>query len=79
MIWAKLLNIGPAPDYLTRSVLDWAKQHPDDERVPEAPHLAIRSTRFGCTNPSSGKLSKQAFDFFTRNPKSPWAARTKYW
>jgi hypothetical protein len=78
--WEKMMAAGAGPDYLTTSVLAWAKSHPDDERVPEALHFAVRSTRFGCTNPSSGKLSKDAFELLhSKYPNSPWAAKTKYW
>ena len=56
------------------------QEHPDDERVPEALYLAVRSTRFGCTGPSTAKLSKQAFEILhTKYSKTPWAEKTKYW
>ena len=78
--WERIVAAGAAPDYLTESVLAWAKSHPDDEGVPQALHFAIRSTRFGCTTPSTGKLSRQAFKLLhSKYPKSPWAAKTKYW
>jgi hypothetical protein len=48
--------------------------------VPEALHLAVKSTRFGCTGADTGKFSKVAFDLLhNRYPKSPWAQKTKYW
>ena len=37
-----------APNYLVAQVLAWAKRAPGDPRVPEALHLAVRSTRYGC-------------------------------
>jgi hypothetical protein len=78
--WEKIMAAGAGPDYLTTFVLAWAKSHRDDERVPEALHFAVRSTRFGCVNPSSGTLSKQAFELLhAKYPKSPWTAKTKYW
>jgi tetratricopeptide (TPR) repeat protein len=78
--WERIVAAGAAPDYLTQSVLAWAKSHPDDERVPEALHFTVRPTRFGCTTPSTGKLSRQAFELLhSKYPKSPWAAKTKYW
>jgi hypothetical protein len=78
--WQRILSTGSAPDYLTRSVLDWANSNPTDERVPEALYLAVRSTRFGCTTASTAKLSKQAYDVLhSRYPKSAWAVKTKYW
>jgi len=51
-----------------------------DPRVPEALHLAVRSTRYGCTDDNTTKFSKQAFQLLHKNyPKSEWAAKTKYW
>jgi outer membrane protein assembly factor BamD (BamD/ComL family) len=65
---------------LTNQVLAYAKQHPQDPRVPQALHLAIRSTRFGCTNAETSRLSKTAFDFLhERYPQSEWTAKTKYY
>ncbi len=39
-----------APDYLCQQTLDWARRHPQDPRVPEALHLAVRATRYGQTD-----------------------------
>ena len=41
-------------------VLAWAKRTPDDPCMPEALHLAVRSTRYGCTNAKTTQFSKQA-------------------
>jgi hypothetical protein len=66
--------------YLARQTVDWAHQHPDDRRVPEALHRAVLATRWRCGDPETGKYSKQAFDLLHRQyPKSDWTARTKYW
>jgi hypothetical protein len=44
---AKLADIAVAPNILAAEVLTFAKSHPDDERVPQALHLVVRSTRYG--------------------------------
>lgn len=68
------------PNYLCAQVLEWGKEHPRDQRVPEALHLAVKSTRFGCTDSASGKFSKQAFRLLHKNyPQSEWANKTPYW
>jgi TolA-binding protein len=60
--------------------VNFARAHPDDPRVPEALHLAVRSTRLGCTDDQNTKHSKAAFQLLHRNyPRSDWAAKTKYW
>ena len=41
----KLRALDTAPEYLVAQVLAWAKRTPGDPRVPEALHLAVRSTR----------------------------------
>jgi hypothetical protein len=53
--------------------------HPDDPRVPEALHLAVRTTRY--TNGAhTTNFPKQAFQLLhSRYPKSEWTALTPYW
>jgi hypothetical protein len=71
---------GFAPDYLCQQTLDWARQHPQDARVPEALHLAVRATRYGTTGPETTGFSKAAFQLLhTKYPTSKWATQTKYW
>jgi len=78
--WQKLSGIGTAPNYLTSEVLTYAEHHPQDPLVPQALHLTVRSTRFGCTNIETTKLSKAAFDFLHEHyPESEWTAKTRYY
>jgi hypothetical protein len=75
-----LRSLGAAPNFLCRQVLQWATAHPDDARVPEALHLAVKTTRYGCTNKETGRWSKAAYDFLhKRYPRSSWAKQTPYW
>lgn len=77
---ARLEKIPAAPSYLGDVAVNFARAHPDDPRVPEALHLAVRSTRLGCTDDQNTKHSKAAFQLLHRNyPRSDWAAKTKYW
>jgi hypothetical protein len=41
---AGLAEVAVAPNILAAEVLAYAKLHPDDERVPQALHLVVRST-----------------------------------
>jgi hypothetical protein len=76
----QLVNLGPAPNYLSKEVIAWAKTHPGDPRVPEALALAVKSTRYGCTDQETGQFSKAAFDLLHHcYPNSSWAQQTKYW
>ena len=78
--WSALKALGTAPNYITRQVIQWANGHPDDPRVPEALHLAVKTTRFGCTDKDSSRWSKAAFDLLHRKyPTSPWTKKTPYW
>jgi hypothetical protein len=80
MEWKRLVALPAAPNYLSQQVLSWAKKHPDDPRVPEALHLAVRSTRYGDTDPDTPKFSRAAFEFLHKHyPNNPWAQKTKYW
>jgi len=71
---------GSAPNYLCQQVIDWANKNPADPRVPEALHLAVTTTRRGCTDANSGRWSKAAFDLLHRKYGSTtWAKKTPYW
>lgn len=75
-----LKNFGAAPNYLARQVIQFANSSPTDPRVPEALHLAVNSTRYGCTDKNSGRWSKAAFDLLhNRYGTTTWAKKTKYW
>ena len=78
--YATLASFGAAPNYLCRQVIDWATKHPADARVPEALHLAVKSTRYSCTDKQTGKWSKAAYDFLHRRyPGNAWTRQTPYW
>jgi hypothetical protein len=69
-----------AVNYLSSAAIAWARAHPQDPRVPEALHLAVRTTRYGPADKSSSPLSKEAFDLLHRRyPNSDWTKNTKYW
>jgi hypothetical protein len=75
-----LQALGTAPNYLCRVAIDFAQKSPADPRAPEALHLAVRSTRYGCTDKETGRWSKAAFDLLhSRYPNTTWAKNTKYW
>lgn len=77
---ARLIQLGTAPNYLARETIEWATRTPNDPRVPEALHIAITATRYGCTDKETGKWSKAAFELLhKRYPKSVWAKKTPYW
>ncbi len=78
--WARLAKLPSAATVLAARVVAYARAHPQDRRVPEALHLAVRATRFGCTDAGSSAQSKAAFQLLHRGyPQSEWAKRTKYY
>ena len=78
--FAALKALGTAPNYLCRIAIAWAEKNPADPRAPEALHLAVRSTRYGCTDKETGRWSKAAYDLLhSRYPNTTWAKNTKYW
>jgi len=78
--WQRLVALPAAPDYLTQQVIAYATKFPQDPRVPEALHLAVRSTRFGCTGAETKKFSRQAFELLHKNyPASEWTKKTPHW
>ena len=72
---------GNGVTYLCDAAIAWARAHPQDPRVPEALHLAVRATRYGLgADKESSGYSKEAFDLLHRRyPNSPWTKQTKYW
>ena len=78
--FAALRALGTAPNYLCRIAIEWTEKNPADPRSPEALHLAVRSTRYGCTDKETGRWSKAAYDLLHRQyPNTVWAKNTKYW
>jgi len=78
--WDQLTKLGTAPNWLAQQTVEWAKAHPADPRIPEALYLAVRATRYGCTNKLTTKYSKSAFDLLhEKYPQSEWAKKTKYY
>ncbi len=76
----ELIKLPPAPEWLGNEALAFAKSHHDDPHVPEALHLVVRATRFGCTGGGNGKISKAAYDLLHREyPDSRWTKQTPYW
>jgi len=76
----QLADLEGAPVFLGQKTLDWAKAHPDDPRVPEALHLVVHATRYGCHSDLMGKYSKAAFDLlYKQYPTSDWTKQTPYW
>lgn len=77
---ARLKALGTAPNYLCQQAIAWSDRDPNNPRVPEALALAVKATRYGCTDQETGKNSKAAFDVLKkRYPNTTWAQMTKYW
>lgn len=70
-----------APNYLSEVVINYALKNPTDQRVPEALHLAVMSTRFAnCTDGETSKFSQRAFQILHNNyPNNYWTNQTPYW
>jgi len=76
---ARLRAAGSGPSFLGRQVLAFARHNPRDPRVPEALHLAVRATRYGCPDEDTSEVSCAAFRMLARKfPQSPWTRRTPY-
>jgi hypothetical protein len=77
--WSQLAALPAAPDYLAAQAIAWAKSNPSDPRAAEALHLAVRATRYGCSEQRT-PYSKQAFDLLHKQyPDSEWARKTRFW
>lgn len=76
----QLLALGNSATMLARRAVEFANQNPKHPQTPEILHLAVRSTRYGCTDDATKIYSKQAFDILhKRYRNSPWTKKTPYW
>jgi hypothetical protein len=78
---ARLEQIQTAPSYLAEIARDWAAAHPNDQRAPQALHLAVaRASRYGCKDEATSDYSRRAFQLLHRRyANSEWAKKTPYW
>lgn len=75
----KIATAGNSATFLARRAVEFANKNPNHPQTPEILHLAVRSTRYGCTDAETLKFSKAAFTILhTRFPKSPWTTKTPY-
>ena len=75
----QIVASGNAATFLARRAVEFAGKNPNQPNTPEILHLAVRATRYGCTDAETLKYSKQAFDILHKKyPKSPWTAKTPY-
>jgi hypothetical protein len=87
--YARLQKLPDSAALIGQRVVDYAKDHPDDPLIPEALALTVRAGHYACQPYNSGgdgdkseytPVSKAAFELLHRRyPKSPWAAKTKYY
>lgn len=81
----RVLALGSADEYLGAQVVDYARAHPDDERVPESLYLTLRMMRYGCYhgysagNPSadhSAEIAHQVVELMRHHyPADPWTKK----
>ena len=88
--YEQLQKLPDSAAVIGRRVIDYAKAHHDDPRVPEALALTVRATHYACQSYSYSPngdtkspytpTSKAAFELLHRSyPKSPWTAKTRYY
>jgi hypothetical protein len=78
--YAALIALGSAPDSLAAEAVRLARLLPADPKSPEILHLAVRSTRYGCTDERTGAASQRAFALLHQKyPDSTWAQKTPFW
>ena len=77
---AELRSIGNGNKYLGKRVIEWAKQRPQDPRVPEALFIATmanQSQKYGCDGWEYDEDLMRAAQTLLREkyPNSPWAMK----
>jgi hypothetical protein len=71
---------GDGKSYLGKQVIEWAKDSPNDPRVPEALFIAAKaneSYKYGCNSWENDEETKEAVETLLREqyPQSPWTAK----
>jgi len=76
----RIFGMGPAPNYLANQILTFARANSAEPEVPEALHLAVKSTRYGATDDKTTGYSKACFQYLHKTfPKSDWTKKTPYY
>ena len=74
----QIAAMSPGADWLSDTLIAWAKSHSDDERSPEALHFAWRATRYGCDVRQN--RSREIYVLLHRRyPGSAWTKKTRVW
>ena len=75
---AALSRLGSSPTYLAREATRLATRLPNEPGVPEALHLAVRLTRYGCRDAGNSAASRGAFRALHAHfENTAWARRTR--
>ncbi len=76
----RLNSLGNSSTLLARRTVEFARSNPQHRLTPQLLHLAVRATRYGCTDDDTETYSKAAFVMLhTKYPRSVWTKRTPYW
>jgi hypothetical protein len=76
---AILAKTGSGPDYLINETMRYARAWPNDPRVPEALHYALRAQRYGCVRAQTAEIAENAWRYLWRRyPKSSWTRKSNY-
>lgn len=76
---AALQALPSAPTWLARRAVQLVNAAPQEPRNAELLHLAVRATRYGCTDDANSAASTAAFQALHRRyPNSEWAKKTPY-
>ena len=69
---------------LSQQALAFAREHPDDPRVPEALAMSVRAMHYGCDSNNDDAVrkatGKSVFDLLHHKyPQSEWTKKTPYY
>ena len=81
----RLFALGSADEYLGTQVIDYARAHPNDKRVPESLYLTLRMMRYGCYHGYGGEkpgtdnaaeIAHQVVELMRHHyPADPWTKK----
>ena len=73
------IELPTAAEFFGPYVIRYARENPDDARIPEALHRVVFATRYSCRS-GPGDVSQGAYAILHRHyADSEWAKRSPYW
>ena len=75
----KVIDANDPPHLLCQTVMDWARSHPEDPRVPEMLYRVVKQPLWAKHTDYGSKLSHYAFNLLHKQYPKAWTNRLQWW